>query len=63
MADLFEVSPPTIQSMPDPAQRHALRLPEPRGRRIPKPEPIAEAEPEEVDLVDEDLERQLDVKA
>ncbi|HMD96085.1 MAG TPA: hypothetical protein VKM93_01975 [Terriglobia bacterium] len=63
MADLYEVSPPTIQSMPDPAQRHSLRLPEPRPKRTPKPEPSAEVEPEEVDALEADPKRDLDVTA
>jgi hypothetical protein len=63
MADLYEVSPPTIQSMPDPARRQMLRLPDPRPKRTPKPEPAAEAEPEEIDLVEADHRRELDVTA
>jgi len=63
MADLFEVSPPTIQSMPDPARRDTLRLPEPRPRRTSKPEPATEAAPDEVEAVEEDPKRQLYVTA
>jgi len=63
MADLYQVSPPTIQSMPDPARRQGLRLPEPRPRRTPKPAPEAEAAPEELDAVEEDPKGQLDVTA
>ena len=63
MADLFEVSPPTIQSMPDAARRDSLRLPEPRPRRVPKTEPVDEALPEDLDAPEEDSKRQLDVTA
>jgi len=62
MADLFEISPPIIQSMPDPARRQFLRLPEPRPKRTAKPEPDAEPVPEEVDCAEEDPKR-LDVTA
>jgi len=63
MADLFEISPPTIQSMPDPARRNPLRLPEARPKRTPKPEPATGAVPEEVEAVEDNPKGQLDVTA
>ena len=63
MADLFEVSPPVIQSMPDPTSRGGLLLPEPRPRRTPKPEPADEPMPDEEDAIEENPKPQLDVTA
>jgi hypothetical protein len=63
MADLYQVSTPAIESMPDPARRPILRLPEPRPKRTPKPEPAVEVVPQEADPVEEGSKRQLDVTA
>jgi hypothetical protein len=63
MADLYQVSTPAVESMPDPARRQILRLPEPRPRRTPKSDPAAEVVPEEVEVVEEGSKRQLDVTA